>query len=261
MGQINLPTNLLDRIKRVEDQISRLWKAVGLSSATIASGGLTLLNSAFLKMLGPTDNELVYIGPDGPGNQVVRIRDAAGHIIFGNVSGGSGNQRVAINPSPTGAAQIYFYDDNTTADHVRQVMFGGDFVMQREGTDGQIDGGKVSFYAGNSAFGHQLSSTGADSYIRFYDDERIYVRGKWGTSDANAGHSALFVNSLSVGSGPIIVTVNYGATMAGTMHPIVSLQASAADRYWAVVASSATSFDVGISTGSGNVVHYWAYRT
>lgn len=264
MGQISLPTNLLDRIKRVEDQISRLWKAVGLSSATIAGGGLTLLNNAFLKMLGPTDNELVYIGPDGLGNQVVRIRDAAGHLIFGSVSSGTGGQRVAINPNPAGAARIEFYDDASTTDRVSMSMSGSNFVQQREAQNGSgITGGKVSFYNGYSVFGHQLSSTGADSYIAFYDDERIYVRGKWGTSDANGGHSALFVNSLGGGgaAGPIVLSASYGATMAGTMRPVVTRQGPAADCYWAVTASSSTGFSVTSSGGTDNLFHLWIFRT
>lgn len=262
MGQVNLPTNVLDRIKRVENQISRLWKAVGLSSATIASGGLTLLNSAFFKMLGPIDNELVYIGPDDLGNQVVRIRDAAGNIIFGSVSGGSGGQRVAINPSPAGSARIEFYDDASSTDRVSLSMFGSNFVQQREAQDGTgITGGKAAFYSGNSVFGHQLTSTGADAYIRFYDDERIYVRGKWGTSDSNLGHSALFVGTLNVPAGPVNQAQSYGATMDGTMRPIATLQASAADRYWAITAASNTGFTVGVSSGSGNSLHYWVFRT
>ncbi|MFB9687714.1 hypothetical protein [Amycolatopsis plumensis] len=261
MGQISLPTNILDRLKRVENQISRLWKAVGLSSATIAAGGLTLLNNAFLKMLGPTDNEILYIGPDGP-NQVIRIRDGAGNIIFASVSGGGASQRVAINPNPGGPARIEFYDDASSSDRVSMTMFGANFVQQREAQDGSgITGGKVSFYSGNSVFGHQLNSTGADAYIRFYDDERVYIRGKWGTSDANGGHSALFVNSMSLGAGPITGVISYGATMLGTMRPIATRQGPLADCYWAVTASSATGFEVTASGGSSNTFHLWVFRT
>lgn len=261
MGQINLPTNILDRVKRVEDQISRLWKAVGLSSATIAAGGLTLLNNAFLKMLGPTDNELVYIGPDDLGNQVVRIRDAAGNIIFGSVSGGGGGQRVAINPSPSGAARIEFYDDASSTDRVSLSMFGANFVQQRESQSGSgITGGKASFYSGYSVFGHQLNSTGADSYIAFYDDERIFVRGKWGGTDPNGGHSALYVGSRVSIAGPVSSSISYGATMASSMYPLVTLQGDAADRYWLLTASSTTGFTLTISAGSANTYHYWVFR-
>lgn len=261
MGQISLPTNLLDRLKRVENQISRLWKAVGLSSATIAAGGLTLLNNAFLKMLGPTDNEILYIGPDGLGNQVVRIRDAAGNIIFGSVTSGTGGQRVAINPNPAGSARIEFYDDLSTTYRVAMSMSGSNFVQQREAQDGSgISGGKTSFYSDNSVFGHQLTSTGADAYVRFYDDERIYVRGKWGQNDANGGHSALYAGSRTTGAGPVLSSVSYGATMATSMYPLVTLEADAADRYWALTTSSTTGFTLGISGGTTNKYYYWVFR-
>lgn len=263
MGQINLPTNILDRVKRVEDQISRLWRAVGLSSATIAAGGLTLLNNAFLKMLGPADNELVYIGPDEDDNQVVRISDAAGHIIFGSVSGGTGGQRVAINPTPSGPARIEFYDDvASTTDRVSLSLNGASFVQQREDSGSSaITGGKVSFYSGNSVFGHQSASLGIDCYLQFLDDERIFMRGRWAASSASTGHSALFVGSLNVGSGPVTATVGYGATMAGTMRVVGTMRSPFADHYWAVVASSATGFTVGASGGSSNDFDFWAFRT
>lgn len=261
MGQINLPTNILDRVKRVEDQISRLWKAVGLSSATIAAGGLTLLNNAFLKMLGPTDNELVYIGPDpDTGDQIFRISDAAGNVIFGSVSGGSGNQRVAINPNPSGPARIEFYDDASSTDRVSLSMAGANFVQQREAQDGSgINGGKVSFYAGKSYFGHQIGAN--DAWLQFTDDERVWMRGKWATQNVEAGHSALYVGSGNVGAGPISLVVSYGATMAGTMRVLAARQGPLADAYFAVTASSATSFELTASGGSSSTFNYWAFRT
>lgn len=263
MGQVNLPTNVLDRIKRVENQISRLWKAVGLSSATIAAGGLTLLNSAFFKMLGPTDNELVYIGPDGLGNQVVRFRDGAGNIIFGSVTSGTGGQRVAINPNPAGAARIEFYDDvSSTTDRVSLSLNGASFVQQRENPVGSaITGGKVSFYSGTTVFGHQIAATGADTYLQFTDDERIFMRGKWATQQTFSGNSAVYAGTVNVGSGPVTLVVSYGATMAGNMRPIVTRQGNLADTYWAVTVASSTSFEVTSSGGSSNIFHYWIFRT
>jgi hypothetical protein len=260
MGQINLPSNLLDRIKRAEDQITKLWKSVGLASATIASGGLTLLNNAYLKMLGTGDNEILYIGPDGGGTQVVRIRDAAGNVIFANVSGGGTSQRVAINPNPAGAARIEFYDDTNTTDRVSLSLAGGGFVQQRERqSDSAITGGKVSFYSGNSVFGHQIA--GADSYLQFTDDESIFLRGKWATKQALSGHSAVYAGVGNLGAGPITLVVSYGATMASTMLVTATRQGSLADSYVAVTASSATGFEITSSGGSSNQFNYWVFRT
>ncbi|MEV4053045.1 hypothetical protein AB0J55_17820 [Amycolatopsis sp. NPDC049688] len=262
MGQISLPSNLLDRIKRVEADIQRLWKSTGLASATIAAGGLTLLNNAFFKMLGASNNEIVYIGPDGLGNQVVRIRDAAGNIVFGSVSAGGASQRVAINPNPAGPARIEFYDDGNTTDRVSLSLNGGNFVQQREiQATNAINGGKVSFYSGNSVFGHQVA--GADAYLQFTDDESIFLRGKWATSVAFSGHSALFVNSLGGGgaSGPIILSASYGPTMIGTMRPVATRQGPAADCYWAVTSSSSTGVAISSSGGADNLYHLWIFRT
>lgn len=262
MGQINLPSNLLDRIKRAEQAISDLWKSVGLSSATIAAGGLTLLNNAYLKMLGATGNELLYIGPDGAGHQVVRIKDAAGNVLFGSISAATtAGNRVAINPNPSGNPRIELHDDDNTTDQVSLAMTAGQYVMQREVIVGHaIDGGKVSFYNGQSFFGHQLASTGADSYLNFLDDESIFLRGKWTTIQSLGGHSAVHVGGNVAGTGPITLVHSYGATMADAMHPIVTVQGDAADRYWVVTASSSTGFSVTVSGGTGNIVHFWAVR-
>ena len=260
MGQISLPTNLLDRLKRVENQISRLWKAVGLSSATIAAGGLTLLNNAFLKMLGPTDNEIVYIGPDGLGNQIVRIRDAAGNIIFASRSSGGTSQRVAINPNLSGPARIEFYDETSTTDRVSLSLDGGNFVQQRENiATSAITGGKVSFYNDNTIFGHQRTDTGVDAYIQFVDNEQIFLRGRWGSGSA-AGHGALQLGTLSLGAGPVAGGVSYGATMVGTMRVLGTMRSPFADHYWSVTASSTTGFSVGASAGTANDFDYWAFR-
>lgn len=42
MGQVNLPSNFLDRIKRLEQQLAAVRKAIGLTSATITHGDLTV---------------------------------------------------------------------------------------------------------------------------------------------------------------------------------------------------------------------------
>lgn len=82
MGQVNQPSNLLDRIKRAEQQIQRLWKSVGLASATISRGGLTLLQDAFLRMVDDNDTEILYMGPDVDGKQIIRLRRESGAPVL-----------------------------------------------------------------------------------------------------------------------------------------------------------------------------------
>ena len=91
MGQVNQPSNLLDRIKNLERRVVDLAKRVGLSSATIARGGLSLVEGAFLRLLDTQDREIVYIGgaggtwalPDGSPQPVVMIQDSTGRVRFG----------------------------------------------------------------------------------------------------------------------------------------------------------------------------------
>ncbi|MER5388382.1 hypothetical protein [Saccharopolyspora sp. NPDC002686] len=83
MGQVNQPSNLLDRIKRAEAELRRLWKSVGLASATISRGGLTLLQDAFLRMVDDNGTEILYMGPDTSGKQVLTIRREGGaRLLF-----------------------------------------------------------------------------------------------------------------------------------------------------------------------------------
>lgn len=96
MGQVNQPSNLLDRIKRLEQQYQQLWKAIGLTSATIERGGLTLLNDAYIRMVDDNGDEIVYIGPDGTGQQIIRIRREGGGTVLYTYTLAGGNQYWAL---------------------------------------------------------------------------------------------------------------------------------------------------------------------
>lgn len=106
MGQVNQPADLISQLADQQRQIDELRRAVGLSSATITKGGLTIKGGAFFQMDDALGNLVVYIGPDGSGNQIFQlwhpgggtilstqkdvasgryftaIRDYLGHIIF-----------------------------------------------------------------------------------------------------------------------------------------------------------------------------------
>jgi hypothetical protein len=82
VGQVNTPSNLLDRIKQLERQYQQLWKSIGLTSATIEKGGLTLLNDAFLRMIDDNGDQIVYIGPDDQGKQIIRVRREGGSLVL-----------------------------------------------------------------------------------------------------------------------------------------------------------------------------------
>ncbi|ANZ35525.1 hypothetical protein BBK82_04955 [Lentzea guizhouensis] len=92
MAQTNRPTNVLDRIKHIEAELKRLRSSIGLSSATITRGGLTLLNDAFLRMVDTDETEIVYIGPDSQGRQIIRIRREGGGDVMWTGFSVAGNQ-------------------------------------------------------------------------------------------------------------------------------------------------------------------------
>jgi hypothetical protein len=106
VGQVNQPEDLISKVADLQRQVDELRRAVGLSSATISRGGLTITNNAFFEMDDNAGHLVVYIGPDAGGNQIFQlwrpggaaimatqldvpsgryftaIRDWLGHIIF-----------------------------------------------------------------------------------------------------------------------------------------------------------------------------------
>lgn len=86
MGQVNLPTNLIDRILELERRVSELYKRLGLGSATINQGGLTVTSRAFIATTDPESNPVFYAGPisparpDGTFQPGVVIKDDAGNV-------------------------------------------------------------------------------------------------------------------------------------------------------------------------------------
>lgn len=89
MAQVNHPSNLLDRLVRLERELAEVRKKVGISSATISRGGLTVQEGGFLRVRDPQGDELFYVGalsnaplPDGTAQQATIIRDDAGTARF-----------------------------------------------------------------------------------------------------------------------------------------------------------------------------------
>jgi hypothetical protein len=83
VGQVNQPSNLLDQIRELRQEIADVRRAVGLSSATITRGGLTIKNGAFFEMDDATGELLCYIGPDGgTGDQIFQLWRPGGQAIL-----------------------------------------------------------------------------------------------------------------------------------------------------------------------------------
>lgn len=82
MAPVNQPADLLSQVQDLRRQLDELRRTVGLSSATINRGGLTFLNDSFVKMVDGDDVEVVYMGPDELGRQVITLRREGGARIL-----------------------------------------------------------------------------------------------------------------------------------------------------------------------------------
>jgi hypothetical protein len=83
MGQVNQPADIISRIADMQRQIDELRRSVGLSSATISRGGLTIKNGAFFEMISDTDTQTVYIGPSiDAGHQTFQVRRTDGTLVL-----------------------------------------------------------------------------------------------------------------------------------------------------------------------------------
>ena len=82
MGQLNQPTNLIDRVVKLERGLEAIRKLAGLTSAIIRRGGLTLLDSSFIKMVTSNGVEAMYFGPDSNGKQRFVLRREGGALLM-----------------------------------------------------------------------------------------------------------------------------------------------------------------------------------
>lgn len=87
MGQINHPSDLFDTIRDLQRQIDEVRKRVGLSSATISDGTLTVQGTGAIRFVDPSGFERLLIGTradiplaDGSPQPVFFLRDAAGKL-------------------------------------------------------------------------------------------------------------------------------------------------------------------------------------
>lgn len=76
--QVNQPSNLIDRVIALERELAAVRKKVGLSSAVISRGGLTLLDDSYIKVIDSDGVEILYIGPDAEGTQRFVLRREGG---------------------------------------------------------------------------------------------------------------------------------------------------------------------------------------
>ncbi|GAA1029772.1 MULTISPECIES: hypothetical protein [Amycolatopsis] len=80
--QVNQPSNIIDRVIALERELASVRKKVGLSSAVIARGGLTLVDDSYIKVTDSDGVEILYIGPDSQGKQRFVLRREGGATLM-----------------------------------------------------------------------------------------------------------------------------------------------------------------------------------
>ena len=80
--QVNQPSNIIDRVIALERELAAVRKKVGLSSAVIARGGLTLVDDSYIKVTDSDGVEILYIGPDAEGKQRFVLRREGGATLM-----------------------------------------------------------------------------------------------------------------------------------------------------------------------------------
>jgi hypothetical protein len=83
VGLVNQTGDIVSRIINLERYVEKIRKLAGNTSSIISRGGLTLLNNSFIKMVSAADVQILYIGPDGGGRQIIRIkRDSGADVLY-----------------------------------------------------------------------------------------------------------------------------------------------------------------------------------
>ncbi|WP_414943300.1 hypothetical protein [Amycolatopsis sp. cmx-11-32] len=82
MGQLNQPSNLVDRVSKLERALEAFRKLSGLTSAIIRRGGITLLDDSFLKVVDDQGTQILYVGPNSDGKQVFNLNRENGTVVL-----------------------------------------------------------------------------------------------------------------------------------------------------------------------------------
>lgn len=218
---------------------------------------------------------------DANGNSTFHINALNGAVeMVGRLRTGDSSNRIDINPNANGLPRIDFYDnDAITTRHTTLVQGGDNFYMQREDDVTRIiRGGFLNWGEGYAKMGYAAGSI--DSFMFITDPGQVYISAN-GAAEFYLGTdgfwqpAGLFINGNPMSglallqasfndtlyTGPISISVGYGATMANVCRPIVNVYAGTADRYWLVGTPTSTGFVVKIGSGTGNQYAWMAFRT
>jgi hypothetical protein len=261
---------------------------VGARIKTADTGARVELNSAGLQAF------------NAAGTQTVDIASATGNVsIIGTFATGiAGSNRLVVNPVGVGQPEIRCYTDYSATDYSSIGAFASGFVPGLLFQSSAENAGATvlslddsSAYIGyNTGFGHSLAIGATDtrlqtnnkgywivndtytqigfditegsassSMLKFHDTGLVRLVGKFNNYVAASSKDAVFTGSVSI-SGVSGVSLTYGATMASTMVPLVTLVDSGAAKSTQISASSTTGFTASFSASASGAVNIWSYR-
>lgn len=192
MGLVNLPTNLVDRVVKLERGLEAVRKLAGLTSAIIRRGGLTLLEDSFIKVVDDTNTTIVYIGPDVDGKQIVRLRREGGSNVLYTYTHINGQQFWALTDRGN---RILASDDAATGVGLARPWLAVPMHKLFNGPAG------VHQYATVDAAAISTEKQLWEGRIPLVSHPRIELYGVWGqASGANNTTFRLLVNGTQVGT-------------------------------------------------------------
>lgn len=230
--------------------ITAAWILAG-SIKTATSGARMEADAAGLRLYNSSNTNTVNLNAS--------TGDAT---ITGRLQSGTSGQRVVITPPldafNTVIGRIDWYDDAVT-DHITAVMFGGNFLLQRETPSRSSNGGFIQFQSGASFYGYRSGSV--EAYHSVNSDGGHGFKGYFSKTLTIGGQGALHVDQVS-GSGTSM-SYSYGATYATTPLPFVEIQGTSGSpptaSSHAVTARSTTGFSIQYPAGNCDVF-IWAIR-
>jgi hypothetical protein len=192
---------------------------------------------------------------------------------------GSGRPMIGINGGQipwagvTARPRIFFNSTNgiqlETVRTSDQTAYGGALYLTSSVTTlgnyttGAVNGGQL--YADGSALkiAAYTNAAALASEIALFDDESIWITGRFSSSNSIGGKSALYCDTWAISSAANDFTVSYGSTMSTAPVVLYSMKRNTSNGTGErITAQSTTSFIVHVNTGSTDYtnLNYWAYR-
>ncbi|CAL9607818.1 hypothetical protein SUDANB95_05526 [Actinosynnema sp. ALI-1.44] len=207
MVNTNQNSNQLDQIRELRREVAELRKNVGLSSAVLRRGGLTFLDDAFLRMLDDLGVEILYLGPDGSGKQMVRLRREGGADILFTYAAVNGVQFWALTDA---ISNIIMSDDAVAEQGIARPSLG---IPTRTVRWDQLP-------SSDGATFEQVEDTG------FFFKQQPYCHVQvvhCSTASGTTGEARLMLDGVQVGS---TIAVGFAVSFASATFPVAGTHMS-----------------------------------